>query len=538
MSLPINIDTLVHGNAVEWERLEFKRGWNPEEVAHTMCAFANDINNWSGGYIVVGIDEQEGRPILPPAGLPQDSLDRIQGEIVQLANQLQPNYFPIVQPYVLEEKHILVLWCPAGDNRPYTALSTQGKGGQRYSYVRHGSRSIIARGENLRRLAELTARIPFDDRVNQQATFNDFDLGLIQAFLQEIKSDLFEESKQISMDDLARNMLIAKGPDENLLPVNVGLLFFSKQPEKFFPRTWIELVIHADDSGSNFTEKYFKGSLHTQLRDALSFIQTNIIKNHVNKVPYQAEALRFYNFPYEAIEEALSNAVYHKSYEIGNPIEVQIWPDKIEILSYPGPVPPVDAQILQSQQRIVARDYRNRRIGDFLKELDLTEGRGTGLPTIYKAMERNGSPPPSFNTDTQSTYFLATLPAHPLVEIKAVVNKSIPKSINSLDDIISLINSIDDGASDGASDGVNSIVEHAVHNKVVEMLNQMTDWISREEMFTKIGLANNSTNRKRYLDPILDLNWVKMKYPETPTHPKQQYKTTISGKNLLKIILT
>ncbi|WP_228417258.1 ATP-binding protein [Chryseobacterium piscicola] len=213
-------------------------------------------------------------------------------------------------------------------------------------------------------------------------------------------------------------------------------------------------------------------------------------------------------------------------------MEVQIWPDKIEILSYPGPVPPVDAQILQSQQRIVARDYRNRRIGDFLKELDLTEGRGTGLPTIYKAMERNGSPQPSFNTDTQSTYFLATLPAHPLVEIKAIINKSIPKSINSLDNVISLIKSIDDGV----SDGVNSIVEHAVNNKAIEMLNQMTDWISREEMFTKIGLANNSTNRKRYLDPILDLNWVKMKYPETPTHPKQQYKTTISGKNLLKII--
>ena len=57
--------------------------------------------------------------------------------------------------------------------------------------------------------------------------------------------------------------------------------------------------------------------------------------------------------------------MYHKSYEIGSPIEVQIWPDKIEILSYPGPVPPVNAQILQQQKRIVAREYRNRRIGDF-----------------------------------------------------------------------------------------------------------------------------------------------------------------------------
>ena len=39
MSLPINIKDLIHGHSVEWERLEFKRGWNPEEVIHTMCAF-------------------------------------------------------------------------------------------------------------------------------------------------------------------------------------------------------------------------------------------------------------------------------------------------------------------------------------------------------------------------------------------------------------------------------------------------------------------------------------------------------------------
>ena len=30
MSLPININDLLHGKPVEWERLEFKAGWNPE----------------------------------------------------------------------------------------------------------------------------------------------------------------------------------------------------------------------------------------------------------------------------------------------------------------------------------------------------------------------------------------------------------------------------------------------------------------------------------------------------------------------------
>lgn len=48
MALPININQLLNGKTVEWDRLEFKKGWNPEEIIHTLCAFANDINNWGG----------------------------------------------------------------------------------------------------------------------------------------------------------------------------------------------------------------------------------------------------------------------------------------------------------------------------------------------------------------------------------------------------------------------------------------------------------------------------------------------------------
>lgn len=121
------------------------------------------------------------------------------------------------------------------------------------------------------------------------------------------------------------------------------------------------------------------------------------------------------------IEEALANAVYHKSYELDKPIEVQIWPDAIEILSFPGPVPPVNAQVLAENRRIVARDYRNRRVGDFLKELHLTEGQGTGIPIIKRAMESNQSPPPVFETDNACTYFLTTLPVNPEAKLLSVI---------------------------------------------------------------------------------------------------------------------
>ena len=83
MALPVNINDLVNGRTVEWERLEFKKGWNPEVVIHSMCAFANDINNWGGGYIIIGIDEKEDKPVLPPDGLAQNQIDPIQKKIIQ-----------------------------------------------------------------------------------------------------------------------------------------------------------------------------------------------------------------------------------------------------------------------------------------------------------------------------------------------------------------------------------------------------------------------------------------------------------------------
>ena len=55
LGLPINIESLLHGKAVEWERLEFKAGWDPLAVLHTICAFANDFHNLGGGYIIVGV---------------------------------------------------------------------------------------------------------------------------------------------------------------------------------------------------------------------------------------------------------------------------------------------------------------------------------------------------------------------------------------------------------------------------------------------------------------------------------------------------
>ncbi len=102
MALPINIQKLIARETVESERIEFKKGWNPEEIMHSMCAFANDINNWGGGYIILGIEVKDGISQLPPVGLETDQVDSYQRKLIEICHIIIPNYTPIVSPEIYQ----------------------------------------------------------------------------------------------------------------------------------------------------------------------------------------------------------------------------------------------------------------------------------------------------------------------------------------------------------------------------------------------------------------------------------------------------
>ena len=119
MALPVNIDELLNSHVVESTRIEFKAGWNPNPIVHTICAFANDIDNIGGGYIVIGVEEKDGAPVLPPKGLPKNKVDSILKDLVGLCHKIEPLYNPIVEPVYYEGKHIIVIWVPGGHGRPY-----------------------------------------------------------------------------------------------------------------------------------------------------------------------------------------------------------------------------------------------------------------------------------------------------------------------------------------------------------------------------------------------------------------------------------
>ncbi|MBW6482379.1 MAG: KTSC domain-containing protein [Vicingaceae bacterium] len=532
MALPINIDELLHGNTVEWDRIELKKGWNPEDIVHSLCAYANDINNWDGGYVIIGVEEENGKAKLPPIGLHVQELDAIQKKLIELSHKLIPVYIPVFQPYLINGMHILVVFAPAGDNRPYKApISLSEKRTERAMFIKRGSKTVKVKdgSDDERRLIELTARIPFDDRINQTASLDDLNLRLIQNYLKEVRSSLYEESTKIPFAELCRHLMIAKGSDELLRPTNAGLLLFNEHPEKFFSGAKIDLIIHKNKVGKDYTEKLFTGSIIQQIRDILQYFKSTIIEELVVKSASQAESIRFFNYPFQAIEEAIVNAVYHKSYERENPVEIQIHKDKIEILSFPGPMPPINQAMLKNQ-RVVARDYRNRKIGGFLKELKLTEGRGTGLPIIHSSMEENGSPPPVFETDENNAYFLCILPIHPLTSIAKEERakdgvKDIDLNIKSLVDIDAYLRLSENQRWSQRWNQAKPQLISYIDETLLSVISFCTEPKTREEIFTHINLFNNSKNYNKYIKPIIELGWLNLTLPEKLTSKNQKYIT-------------
>ena len=74
MKLPINIEELLGGRAVEGDRIEYKTGWNPDAIYRTICAFANDFDETGGGYIVVGVAEENGHAIRPVVSIDSEGI--------------------------------------------------------------------------------------------------------------------------------------------------------------------------------------------------------------------------------------------------------------------------------------------------------------------------------------------------------------------------------------------------------------------------------------------------------------------------------
>ena len=439
--LPINVDDLLRGRPVESARTEFKAGWNPDttgfQVLKTVCAFANDLQSLNGGYVVIGVAESEGRAVRPVAGLSGAEIDEAQRWIYGRCKAMRPGYSPILSPEVLDGRDVLVVWAPASEDSPHKAPDGPG-GGRSWKYwVRIGSETVDAEAAGrLKALIEQTARVPWDHHAAHRARIEDLREAKVREHLHDVRSALRDEPDAVT---IYRRMRITAPVNEHEVPRNVGLFFFSDDPEQWFPGARIAVVqFAANRAGGVQSERVFRGTLAAQIRDCLRYLE-GLSQTHLQKQRDRSQVRGWVSYPVPALREALVNAVYHRGYrpDVMEPTKVCLYPDRMEVISYPGPVAGIEPHHLEAGASAPPAPVpvRNPRVGEFLKQLGLAEEWRTGLPRIYRAMAENGSPAPHFDFDETRTWFRATLPAHPeYAAVSALQDAAYLRTVGGLDD--------------------------------------------------------------------------------------------------------
>ncbi len=201
MSLPVNITDLISGKIIESERIEYKTGWKPGAVYRTICAFANDFSNIGGGYIIIGVKANNGIAERPVKGIEPEKIDDIQREMIGMNNLIRPVYFPRVSIEDIDDRKVIVIWVPGGENRPYEVpKEIKAKNKEYHYYIRRYSNTVVASKEEREELISLANKVPFDDRPNRNASLNDVSLLLIRDYLSKTGSRLLSLTDQASLN--------------------------------------------------------------------------------------------------------------------------------------------------------------------------------------------------------------------------------------------------------------------------------------------------------------------------------------------------
>lgn len=570
MALHINIEDLLSARTVESDRIEYKEGWNPNAIYRSICAFANDFDNIGGGYILIGIEEDKVTKTAkrPVKGLTTAELSEIQLKMISFNNSLLPSYNPKLFIEEVDGKQIIVLWMPGGPNRPYQVPGeVTATKWRNFYYIRKYASSVKANTEEQQELISLANQVPFDDRPNTSAKMENISMLLVKSYLQKINSRLAEQVGKIPDRELLGQMELISGPNEHTFPRNVGLMMFSEHPENFFSYTQVDVVFFPDGEAKPFQEfPIIKGPIPEQIKQTLDVFRTQFLREKISKPVDSEESDRIWNFPLQAIEETLVNAFYHRDYQKREPIEIRIYPKSIIFLNQGGPDRSIALQSFDRGQ-VRSRRYRNRRLGEFLKELELTEGRATGIPTILDSLRKNGSPAPRFYSDEDRAFFEVELFIHPEFEKKELIVLQL-KNINwkpiEIDKLIARIldgypkgdiagdiaediaedlkkleeiakKTLNDIDSTTAGDIAGGIAQ-GVDTRSIKLLQKATTQSSRKEMLQEIGLVKNAKNFQTYIEPMIKLGWIRMTLPKIPTSPKQKYLTTLKGRLILEFL--
>lgn len=402
----------------ESEQIEWKQNVaDVDNVVQTLSAFANDLANLGGGYVVCGAQEvkdEHGFPKLVQTGLTANRLKEIEGQVLQRCrDRVSPPITPLVHEMPAENPatRLLIFIQPSTGHAHSVRIGDDGS----KHWVRVGRETREARNGTLRELlVRKGAQQPWDRRLCTGATINDLDLLAIRDALQRMRVFSADRGVEAYLSDDAQLSamvppLCGREPMTNILrPRNFAILLFGRDPQRFIPGMVSLFSIYPgrDRSDVHAERHELAGTIIEQSRRLNELLDVQSFTTFDKSDSATPNSVKY---PRRALYEAMGNALAHRDYEQTDPTRVTVFEDRIEVLS-PGSLP-LGVALEKFRTGEAAPRWRNQTLAWFFNRLQIAQAEGQGIPTILRTMREEGCPPPVFDVDEARV--LCVLPAHP-----------------------------------------------------------------------------------------------------------------------------
>lgn len=381
--------------------VEFKRDdIRPEQLAKEIVALAN----LQGGRILLGVEDDGSI-----TGLTRDNTQEWVLNVFR--DKVSPQIIPFYEEVRINDNRIAVITLASGVSKPYVLKHNN----REDTYIRMGDRSELASREQQLRLFESGGLLHVEVLPVGGSSFHNLDIERLTYYLSEIMND--PDVPEINGDDnsewetrLLGLGLMAKDSLGNNVCSVAGLICFGSHPRRFLRQAGLRVMAFEGE------DKEYQAQLDEVL-DAPLVARWVIRENGVKEIdqegviekfasiirPYISEESadidegmrreRQWDYPWEAIREAVINALAHRDWTRAVDIEIVCYSDRIEIIS-PGKL-----QNSMTIEKMIAgqRSPRNPLIMEILRDYSYVDARGMGVRTkIIPSMKSFNGTEPSF----------------------------------------------------------------------------------------------------------------------------------------------
>lgn len=464
----------------ETDKIEFKKTTGQlERGMETLCAFLNG----EGGTVLFGVTDERKIIGQEVAGKTKETIGEAISRLEPSAN-VRISYVPMPD----SEKKVIALYVESARmERPFCYR------GRAYMRIENVTTLMPQSQYNELLLQRDGGKHRWEQFDNEDLTVQDLDTNeILKTVRLGIECGRLPEDTGNDIPVILEKFGLLKNGVLN----NAAAILFGKHEKMEYPQCLLRLArFKGTDKTVFMDEQRIYGNFFQLLNASMSFIFKHLSLSGTTDTLEREEQL---TIPYKAIREGVLNSLTHRSYrEAGGSVGIAIYDDRVEIEN-PGSFPPNwDLETMRSEHE---SKPQNPLVANVLYKRKVLESWGRGIGLMISECRKASLSEPEYKTDANSVRLIFRYEA-----INRPSTDQVPTKYRlSTDQVMALVKVLANGE------------------------------MSVKEIMEKLGLSHRPTFRSNYLHPALNEGFVTLLYPEQPSHPKQKYRLTEKGMNLIK----